>query len=76
MRYVCGIIALADTIKEYAKETIDALKEEMGIEVIMLTGDNERTAHAISSKLGIKSYSASITSTKRTSSFKDKGTRA
>jgi P-type Cu+ transporter len=50
---LAGIIALADTIKEYAKETIDALKEEMGIEVIMLTGDNERTAHAISSKLGI-----------------------
>jgi Cu+-exporting ATPase len=60
MRYVCGIIALADTIKEYAKETIDALKEEMGIEVIMLTGDNERTAHAISSKLGINRVIAQV----------------
>ncbi|MFL6435034.1 MAG: heavy metal translocating P-type ATPase, partial [Nitrososphaeraceae archaeon] len=55
-----GIIALADTIKEYAKETIDTLKEEMGIEVIMLTGDNERTAHAISSKLGINRVIAQV----------------
>jgi Cu+-exporting ATPase len=55
-----GIIALADTIKEYAKETIDALKDDKGIEVIMLTGDNERTAHAISSKLGINRVIAQV----------------
>jgi len=46
-----GIIAIADTIKESAKDTIDSLKS-MGIEVVMLTGDNERTASAIASKLG------------------------
>src|SRR6266487_3814005 len=43
-----GIIAIADTIKESAKDTIDSLKS-MGIEVVMLTGDNERTAIAIGS---------------------------
>jgi P-type Cu+ transporter len=47
-----GIIALADTIKESAKEAIDALKM-MNKEVIMLTGDNERTAKYIASRLGI-----------------------
>ncbi|MDQ4023682.1 MAG: heavy metal translocating P-type ATPase, partial [Thermoproteota archaeon] len=48
-----GIIALADTIKENAKEAIDILTKSMGVEVIMLTGDNERTAKAVASKLGI-----------------------
>jgi len=54
-----GIIALADTIKENAKEAIDTLKS-MGIEVIMLTGDNERTANAIASKLGINRVIAQV----------------
>ncbi|MDP9289659.1 MAG: heavy metal translocating P-type ATPase [Thermoproteota archaeon] len=54
-----GIIALADTIKEDAKEGIDSLKS-MGIEVIMLTGDNERTARTIASKLGIKRVIAQV----------------
>ena len=49
---LAGIIGIADTIKENAKETIDVLKS-MGIEVVMLTGDNERTANAVASKLGI-----------------------
>ena len=49
---LAGIIGIADTIKENAKKTIDALKS-MGIEVVMLTGDNERTANAVASKLGI-----------------------
>jgi P-type Cu+ transporter len=48
-----GIIALADTIKQNAKQAIDLLQKS-GFEIIMLTGDNERTARAISSKLGIK----------------------
>jgi Cu+-exporting ATPase len=49
---IAGIIALVDTIKDNAKEAIDSLKS-MGIEVVMLTGDNERTAKAVASKLGI-----------------------
>ena len=45
-----GIIAISDTIKENAKGAIKALKSK-GIEVIMLTGDNKRTANAVASQL-------------------------
>ena len=54
-----GIIAIADTIKENAKQAIDSLKS-MGIKVIMLTGDNERTAKAVASKLGIDRVIAQV----------------
>jgi Cu+-exporting ATPase len=56
---LAGLIALADTIKENAKEAIDALKST-GIEVVMLTGDNERTANAVASKLGIDRVIAQV----------------
>ena len=56
---LAGVIAMADTPKEHAREAIDALKQ-IGIEVIMLTGDNERTAKAISSKLGIDRVIAQV----------------
>src|SRR5687768_2817844 len=55
-----GIIAMADTVKESAKEAVDSLKNKMGIELIMLTGDNERTAKAIASKLGIDRITAQV----------------
>jgi P-type Cu+ transporter len=55
-----GIIAFADTLKENAKEAIDTLTKSMGIEVIMLTGDNERTAKAVASKLGISRVIAQV----------------
>ncbi len=54
-----GIIAISDTIKENAKDAIKALKSK-GIEVIMLTGDNERTANAVASKLGINKVIAEV----------------
>ena len=47
-----GLIAVADTVKETAKEGVMALQRK-GIEVIMITGDNQRTAQAIAKKLGI-----------------------
>jgi P-type Cu+ transporter len=56
---LAGIIGIADTIKENAKEAIDALKS-MGIEVVMLTGDNQRTANAVASKLGIDRVIAQV----------------
>jgi P-type Cu+ transporter len=54
-----GIIAISDTIKEGAKETIKDLKSK-GIDVIMLTGDNERTANAVASKLDINRVIAQV----------------
>jgi Cu+-exporting ATPase len=56
---IAGIIALADTIKDGAKQAVDSLKS-MGIEVVMLTGDNERTAKAVASKLGIDKVVAQV----------------
>jgi Cu+-exporting ATPase len=57
---LAGIIALADTTKENAKDAIDILTNSMGIEVAMLTGDNERTANAVASKLGISRVIAQV----------------
>jgi Cu+-exporting ATPase len=56
---VSGIIAIADTIKDNAADAINSLKS-MGIQVIMLTGDNQRTANAIGSKLGIDRVIAQV----------------
>src|SRR5918997_6328562 len=56
---LAGIIAIADTIKDNAKDAINSLKS-MGIKVVMLTGDNERTANAVASKLGIDRVIAQV----------------
>ena len=56
---LAGIIAIADTIKDNARQTIDSLKS-MGIELVMLTGDNERTAKAVASKTGIDRIIAQV----------------
>lgn len=54
-----GIIAVADTIKEDSKSAIKQL-ENMGIEVYMLTGDNEQTARAIGKSAGIENVIAGV----------------
>jgi P-type Cu+ transporter len=54
-----GITAVADTIKETSKAAIDRLKA-MGIHVVMITGDNERTAHAIAAQVGIEHVRAEV----------------
>jgi Cu+-exporting ATPase len=54
-----GLIAVADTLKEHAADVVNGLKAE-GIQVIMLTGDNERTAKAIGAKLGIERIIANV----------------
>lgn len=50
---LAGIIAISDTIKKSAKEAMELLKKN-NMDLIILTGDNERTANAIASKLGIE----------------------
>jgi|SoiMethySBSTD1v2_1073268.scaffolds.fasta_scaffold33622_6 P-type Cu+ transporter len=55
-----GIIAMADTVKESAKEAVDVLEHKMNMELIMLTGDNDRTAKAIASQIGIANVVAQV----------------
>ena len=54
-----GLIAVADTLKENAEDVVKGLKGE-GIQVVMLTGDNERTAKAIGAKVGIDRIIANV----------------
>lgn len=54
-----GIIAVADTMKEDSREAISQLKN-MGIRVVMLTGDNERTAQAIGEQAGVDEVIAGV----------------
>ncbi len=56
---LCGIIAVADTLKEDSPGAIKEL-QNMGIHVVMLTGDNERTAKAIGKKAGVDEVIAGV----------------
>ncbi|HEX8190121.1 MAG TPA: heavy metal translocating P-type ATPase [Pyrinomonadaceae bacterium] len=54
-----GIVAVADTLKEDSVEAVRALRS-MGIDVVMLTGDNERTARAVARQAGIERVLAEV----------------
>jgi len=56
---VIGIIAIADTLKEGAKEAVEKLRLA-GIKTIMITGDNKRTAEAIAKQVGIEKVFADV----------------
>ncbi len=54
-----GVVAVADTIKDTSREAIQRL-HAMGIDVIMITGDNERTARAVAEQAGINKVLAEV----------------
>jgi len=58
-RQPVALLGLADTVKESSAPTVKALKK-MGLKVVMLTGDNERTAKAIATTLGIDTIFANV----------------
>lgn len=65
-----GVIAVADTIKDTAPEAIRLLKEQ-GLDVVMLTGDNDRTANAIAEQVGIDQVIAQVLPEEKASKVKD-----
>ena len=56
---LAGIIAVADTMKEDSRQAVGEL-QNMGIRVVMLTGDNERTARAIGAQAGVDDVIAGV----------------
>jgi len=54
-----ALVALADRVREDAKETVERLKA-VGLEPVMLTGDNDRTARAVAGQVGIDEYRAEV----------------
>ncbi len=56
---ILGLLALADTLKPFSKEAVSELKK-LRLEVIMITGDNEKTAKAMADQLGIDKFYAKV----------------
>ena len=69
-----GIIAVADTIKEDSPEAVAQLKN-MGIRVVMLTGDNEKTARAIGNQVGVDEVIAGVLPAGKEAVIRELGSR-
>jgi Cd2+/Zn2+-exporting ATPase len=67
---VIGLLGIADTVRPGAKDVIERLRRT-GIRTVMLTGDNERSARAIASQLGIDEYFGGLLPTDKVDVLKD-----
>ena len=67
---LAGVIAVADTLKEHSQAAVRALRD-MRIEVVMLTGDNHRTAEAIARQAGIQTVIAQVLPNEKAQKIKD-----
>lgn len=67
---IAGVVALADRLKGHSREAVAELRE-LGIEVIMVTGDNERTAAAIAAEAGIDRVFARVPPDKKAERVRD-----
>jgi len=67
---LAGLLGVADTIKESAKEAIAALNKQK-IEVVMMTGDNVKTAEAVAKKLGIDQVFADVLPEQKAAKIKE-----
>src|SRR5207247_7761052 len=56
---LAGIVAVADTLKAHSRDIVQALRR-MGLDVVMLTGDNRVTAQAIATQLGLEHFLAEV----------------
>ena len=59
-QHVCGLISVADGVRENARETITAVKRLGVRKVLMLTGDNEGTARAVAAATGVDAFQAEL----------------
>lgn len=55
-RHVCGLISIADSLRDTAPQVIDRIKKAGVSRIVMLTGDNEGTARAVAAAAGIEEY--------------------
>ena len=66
---LAGLIAVADTLKEHSADAVKTL-QQMGLEVIMITGDNQRTANAIAKQLGVNDVFSEVLPSEKSTEIK------